>query len=93
MTIPEQIKQIRILLCLSQRDLAKKMAIPQSTMVRIESGDYNISQKTIEKFCEATGATVFLSLAKPSEHLIQQEYNKIYIAHKTLQEKLKELLV
>ena len=58
MTLPQQIKNTREKLGLSQRDLAKKMGVPQSTVVRIESGEMNISQATIEKFCEATNSLI-----------------------------------
>ena len=68
MTLPEQIKKIREGLELSQRELAKRMEVPQSTVVRIESGEMNVSQKTIDKFCEATNSYIaILPLNKTQE--------------------------
>jgi uncharacterized phage-associated protein/DNA-binding XRE family transcriptional regulator len=53
--ISHKIKVIRESLSISQRDLADKMEVPQSTVVRIESGEINISAAILEKFCAATG--------------------------------------
>jgi transcriptional regulator with XRE-family HTH domain len=91
MTIPEQIKQIRLDLEWSQRELAKKMKVPQSTIARIESGEMNISQRTIETFCFATDTKVFI-VKSPSDKLIFEKYNEIYLKYETLKNKLLEIL-
>lgn len=60
--IAKKIREIRESLNLSQRGLAKKMGVPQSTVVRIESGEMNVSAATLDKFCDATGyALEFIS--------------------------------
>lgn len=88
MTLPEQIKQIREGLNLSQRELAKKMEVPQSTVVRIESGEMNISQATIQKFCDATN-TFILFVSKDKN--IQEETN-LQIENQKLKNKLVDIL-
>jgi|LakMenEpi03Aug12_release.lakeMendotaPanAssembly.Ray.scaffolds.fasta_scaffold51129_4 uncharacterized phage-associated protein/DNA-binding Xre family transcriptional regulator len=60
--IAKKIREIREGLNLSQRELAKRMEVPQSTVVRIESGEMNVSAATLDKFCKATGyALEFIS--------------------------------
>lgn len=90
MTIPEQIKQIRLDLNWSQRQLAKKMGVPQSTIVRIESGEMNISQRTIESFCQATNTKIFI-VSKPSEKIMVEEYNSLYFKYERLKNQLLEI--
>jgi len=90
MTIPEQIKQIRLDLEWSQRELAQRMKVPQSTIARIESGELNISQRTIEGFCRATDTKVFI-VKSPSDKLVFQKYNEIYLKYETLKNKLLEI--
>jgi transcriptional regulator with XRE-family HTH domain len=59
MTIGEKIKQRRIELKWSQRDLAAKMDYSNhSTIGRIESGAVDIPQSRIVQFAEVLGVTV-----------------------------------
>jgi uncharacterized phage-associated protein/DNA-binding Xre family transcriptional regulator len=53
--IANKLKKIRMSLGWTQRQLAEKMGVPQSTITRVESGELNISASTLAKFCEATG--------------------------------------
>jgi transcriptional regulator with XRE-family HTH domain len=59
MTIGEKIKQRRMELGWSQRDLAAKMGYNHhSTVARIESGKVDIPQSRIVKFSEVLGVTI-----------------------------------
>lgn len=59
MTIGEKIKQRRLELGMSQRDLAAKMGYNHhSTVARIESGKVDIPQSRIIKFSEVLGISV-----------------------------------
>lgn len=88
MTLPEQIKQIREKLGFSQRQMAQKIGVPQSTISRIESGKVNISQNTIQKFCEATN-TFILFVSKDSN--ISEEKN-LQVENQKLKNKLVDIL-
>lgn len=50
-----KIKRHRERLGLTQRELAKRMGVPQPTIVRMESGETGISSTTLEKFCLVAG--------------------------------------
>lgn len=88
MILPKQIKKIREGLNLSQRELAKRMEVPQSTVVRIESGEMNISQATIDKFCNATNCTILIiSNAQKKEN-----NESLFLENLNLKTKLKNIL-
>ena len=59
MGIGEKIKQRRIELDWSQRDLAKKMGYSDnSTLARIEQGKVDVNQAKIEQFAEVLGVSI-----------------------------------
>lgn len=43
---------------LSQRELAEKMGVPNSTIARLENGETGVNSTTIEKFCFLSGLQV-----------------------------------
>jgi ribosome-binding protein aMBF1 (putative translation factor) len=51
---------------LSQAELAKLMGTTQSAVARIESGKQKLSTRTLERYAQATGSLIKISLV-PSE--------------------------
>ena len=47
---------------LSQEQLAQRMGMKQAGVARIESGRYNPSMKTLQRYAEATGHTLQISM-------------------------------
>ena len=58
MKIGERIRQRRVELEWSQRDLAAKMGYNHSTITRIETGKIDISQSKVVQFSEVLGVSV-----------------------------------
>lgn len=58
MKIGERIKQRRVELEWSQRDLAEKMGYNHSTITRIETGKIDISQSRVVQFSEILGVSI-----------------------------------
>lgn len=58
MNIGERIKQRRIELDWSQRDLASKMGYNHSTITRIEQGKVDVYQNKIVQFAEVLGVSI-----------------------------------
>ena len=58
MKIGERIKQRRMELEWSQRDLAEKMGYNHSTITRIETGKIDISQSRVVQFSEVLGVSI-----------------------------------
>lgn len=54
-----KVKLARITLCLTQKELAKKVGISHVTLSKIEKGNYeNLTYKTMKKLAKALGTTV-----------------------------------
>ena len=53
-----QLRDIRTRKRMTQMELAKKAGTSQSVIARIESGNQNISMKTLQKLLFALGATI-----------------------------------
>ena len=58
MKIGDRIKQRRIELEWSQRDLAEKMGYNHSTITRIETGKIDITQSRVVQFSEVLGVSI-----------------------------------
>ena len=58
MKIGDRIKQRRMELDWSQRDLANKMGYNHSTITRIETGKIDISQSRVKQFSEVLGVSI-----------------------------------
>ena len=58
MKIGDRIKQRRMELDWSQRDLANKMGYNHSTITRIETGKIDISQSRVIQFSEVLGVSI-----------------------------------
>lgn len=58
MKIGDRIKQRRIELDWSQRDLAEKMGYNHSTITRIETGKIDITQSRVVQFSEVLGVSI-----------------------------------
>jgi transcriptional regulator with XRE-family HTH domain len=48
-----QLRELRTRAALSQRDLAKKAGLAQTTIVRLEQGDPNVLPSTLRKLAKA----------------------------------------
>ena len=67
MKIGERIKQRRVELEWSQRDLAEKMGYNHSTITRIETGKIDISQSRVVQFSEVLGVSIAYLMGWQSE--------------------------
>lgn len=55
MNFAENLKQVRISLCLTQEELAHELGVSFATVNRWENGSYNpsrLAKKTFENFCK-----------------------------------------
>ena len=66
--LAQQLIAARARLGLSQAEVAKRMGTTQSVIARIESGKQKPSTRTLQRFADATGSKVKISLVPADEH-------------------------
>jgi ribosome-binding protein aMBF1 (putative translation factor) len=64
-TFNEMIKEAREKAGISQSELARRMEVHQSSVVRLEKGSHAITETTLRKVAEALGLELVVKFTKP----------------------------
>ena len=70
----QKIKQQRMFLMMTQKELSERTGVSQTHISQIESGKHNANLQTIEKLCEALGLSI--SIESNTDEIIRNIIDK-----------------